>query len=69
MNSVVKLLLYKRYEDRISKLKILSLTWFVIFLCVFSIKLFSFGRFVWWIDDDGSFLFSRIDTGYIVFLR
>lgn len=41
MNSVVKLLLYKRYEDRISKLKILSLTWFVIFFYVFSVLNYS----------------------------
>lgn len=36
MNSVVKLLLYKRYEDRISKLKIISLIWFVLFFFVLS---------------------------------
>ena len=30
MNPVIKLLFYKTYEDRLSKLRIISIAWFVI---------------------------------------
>lgn len=38
MNSIVKLLFYKTYEDRLSKLKIISFIWFV--LCFISASLY-----------------------------
>ena len=30
MNSVVKLLFYKTYEDRVSKLKVITIIWFIL---------------------------------------
>ena len=35
MNSIIKLLFYKTYEDRLSKLKIISFLWFILWLILF----------------------------------
>ncbi len=51
MNKVIKLLFYKTYEDRLSKLKVISFVWFIFCFIVYafegSILRALFGALMW----------------------
>ena len=38
MNKVIKLLFYKTYEDRLSKLKVITFIWFIIWFIVYAAR-------------------------------
>ena len=38
MNKVIKLLFYKTYEDRLSKLKVISFVWFIFCFIVYAVQ-------------------------------